>query len=103
MKELEALNLIQKGGYDHAIKQLAQLQKSEKKLSDAYLRIRQMLGAWDTNHGGENRFEVTEAKLAQLQEAGGYLARRLARVSGGSDEEALDLWAKAVEKLMGRA
>ncbi len=44
------------------------LKKSEKELSDAYLRIRELVGAWDTNHGGENRFELTEKKIADLQE-----------------------------------
>jgi chromosome segregation ATPase len=39
---------------------------NEKELSAAYLRIRQLVGAWDTNHGGENRFEVTEKKIRDL-------------------------------------
>jgi len=33
------------------------LRKAEKGLSDAYLRVRELVGAWNTNHGGENRFE----------------------------------------------
>jgi hypothetical protein len=44
-----------------------QYKKAEKKTSDAYLRIRTMLGAFDTNYGGENRFEVTEKAVATLQ------------------------------------
>lgn len=40
-----------------------QLRESEKKLSDAYLRIRALVNAWDTSYGGDNRFEVTEEKI----------------------------------------
>lgn len=46
---------------------IAELTKAEKELSDAYLRIRELVGAWDTNHGGENRFEVTENKIKELE------------------------------------
>ena len=45
---------------------LAEVGASERQLSDAYLRIRTMLGAFDTNYGGENRFSVTEKALADL-------------------------------------
>ena len=40
--------------------------ESAKVVSDAYLKVRKLVGAWDTNKGGENRFEVTEGKIKQL-------------------------------------
>jgi len=43
------------------------LRKAEKELSDAYLRVRELVGAWNTNHGGENRFEVTENAIKALK------------------------------------
>jgi len=46
----------------------AELLESEHKLSDAYLRIRGLVGAWDTNYGGEDRFEVTENRVRELLE-----------------------------------
>lgn len=45
---------------------LKEFRKSDKLISDSYLRIRKLVGAWDTNTGGEDRFEVTEAKVADL-------------------------------------
>lgn len=42
------------------------LTASEKEISDAYLRIRTMLDAFDTAPGGTDRFEVTEKKLRSL-------------------------------------
>lgn len=47
--------------------QLARFIDSEKQISDAYLRIRTLVDAWDTNEGGENRFEVTENKIKDLK------------------------------------
>lgn len=47
-------------------KQLDECRKSEKELSDAYLRIRNLVGAWNTVHGGIDRFEVTENKIKML-------------------------------------
>lgn len=38
--------------------ELSAFRKSEKELSDAYLRIRELVGAWDTKPEGEDRFEV---------------------------------------------
>jgi len=35
-------------------------------LSAAYLRIRCLVEAWDTEHGGANRFEVTERCIKDL-------------------------------------
>ena len=43
-------------------------QRAEKEISDAYLRIREIVGAWDTNMGGENRYEVTENAVRTLKE-----------------------------------
>jgi hypothetical protein len=37
--------------------------ESEEELSDAYLRIRAKLDAWDTKHAGADRFDVTEKAL----------------------------------------
>jgi hypothetical protein len=51
---------------DAAETKLAEVEASERQLSDAYLRIRTMLGAFGTNYGGENRFLVTEKALADL-------------------------------------
>jgi len=48
-------------------RELSALKVAEKNVSDAYLRVRELLGAWDTNHGGENRFEVTEQKIVVLK------------------------------------
>jgi len=48
--------------------ELTELRKSEKTISDAYLRIRDMLGAYNTNHGGEDRFKVTEKRVSDLLE-----------------------------------
>jgi hypothetical protein len=43
-----------------------EFRKSERELSDAYLRIRQMVNAWDTTPGGADRFEVTEGKIKEM-------------------------------------
>lgn len=48
-------------------KQVTRFINSEKQISDAYLRIRTLVDAWDTNEGGENRFEVTENKIKDLK------------------------------------
>lgn len=40
---------------------------AEKELSDAYLRIRKLVGAWNTNFGGENRYQVTEDAIKDLR------------------------------------
>lgn len=42
------------------------LSKEDQALSDAYLRIRALLNAWDTAPGGADRFEVTEQRLTEL-------------------------------------
>jgi hypothetical protein len=58
--------------YDAATQALAQpdpaeeigkWKEAEAETSAAYLRLRSKLNAFDTNHGGENRFQVTEAAL----------------------------------------
>lgn len=38
-----------------------------KEISDAYLRVRELVGAWNTNHGGENRYQVTEDAIKALR------------------------------------
>jgi hypothetical protein len=53
-------------------------QSAEKEISDAYLRIREIVGAWDTNMGGENRYEVTENAVRTLKEENH-------RLQGGSE------------------
>ena len=45
---------------------LREIAVSEKELSNAYLRIRAKLQAWDTKPGGVDRFEITEAALDRL-------------------------------------
>lgn len=47
--------------------ELEAFRKAEKITSDAYLRIRALVDAWDTNYGGENRFEVTEQKIKNMK------------------------------------
>ena len=39
----------------------------EREVSDAYLRVRKLLGAYGTDTSGANRFEVTEGCIAALQ------------------------------------
>lgn len=39
---------------------------AERETSDAYLRIRELVGAWRTTEGGANRYEVTEAAIKEL-------------------------------------
>lgn len=46
--------------------ELRELRKSEQELSDAYLRIRELVEAWETSLGGANRFEITEAAIRKL-------------------------------------
>ena len=40
--------------------------RAAKEVSDAYLRVRKLLGAWDTQPGGADRFEVTERAITKL-------------------------------------
>lgn len=44
-------------------------QAAEKEISDAYLRVRALLNAYDTKPGGEDRFEVTEQAIRDLRSA----------------------------------
>jgi hypothetical protein len=48
-------------------KERDEAKKSERETSDAYLRIRELVKAFDTNYAGENRFEVTENKVMELR------------------------------------
>lgn len=78
MKEMETLYSARCSGHvgeigalksslDQAEKDRDAYREAEKRTSDAYLRIREILGAWDTKDGGEDRFEVTEAKAKALR------------------------------------
>lgn len=60
--------------------ELATLRAAEKELSDAYLRIREKLGAWNTAHGGADRFAVTEAAVDALRAQVERLTAKLALV-----------------------
>lgn len=50
-------------------KQIAELRAAEKKTSDAYLRIRELVNAFDTPHAPtpEQIYELTERKIKELQ------------------------------------
>lgn len=61
--------------------ELSAFRKSEKELSDAYLRIRELVGAWDTKPGGEDRFEVTEAAVKRLRDENELLQRRISELT----------------------
>lgn len=54
-----------------------EFKRAEKEVSEAYLRVRTLLNAFDTNHGGANRFEVTENKIKQLHSLATQLAEAL--------------------------
>ena len=41
----------------------------DKEMHESYLRIRAILNAFDTNHGGANRFEVTERRAQECADA----------------------------------
>lgn len=56
---------VEKLQADHA-KEIEKWRQAEKEISDAYLRISQLVGAWDTQEGGVDRFEVTEGKIKKL-------------------------------------
>ena len=47
-------------------KEIERWRVAEKEISDAYLRIRKLVGAWDTQEGGVDRFEVTESIIKKL-------------------------------------
>ena len=46
----------------------AALLKAERVISDAYLRVRALVNAYDTSHGGADRFAVTERLIKDLIE-----------------------------------
>lgn len=46
---------------------LTEALRGDRELSDAYLRIRALVGAWDTQPGGADRFQVTEQKIRDLK------------------------------------
>jgi hypothetical protein len=45
---------------------IQQWMKAESELSDAYVRIRKLVNAWDTKPGGTDRFEVTERRIQDI-------------------------------------
>src|SRR3990172_5729017 len=47
-------------------KEIEKWRVAEKEISDAYLRIRKLVGAWDTKEGGVDRYEITEAAIKKL-------------------------------------
>ena len=55
------------------------LRSSEKMVSDAYLRIRKLLNAWDTPHApsAQQVYEVTEGKLRALIQERDALRERI--------------------------
>jgi chromosome segregation ATPase len=53
--------------YSDAQAEIEAFRKSEKELSDAHLRIRERVEAWDTKPGGEDRFEVTEKCIDSMK------------------------------------
>lgn len=61
--------------------QLREREESEKELSDAYLRIRTLVDAFDTKPGGVDRFEVTENKIRTLQAQVGRLREALRKIA----------------------
>lgn len=46
--------------------ELSKWKSAERELSNAYLRIRRLLNAWDTAPGGTDRYAVTERALSEL-------------------------------------
>ena len=59
-----ALSLLVK---EKAARQEAEQRLSKsKELSDAYLRVRSLVNAWDTKEGGSDRFEVTERHIKEI-------------------------------------
>ena len=47
-------------------KEIERWRVAEKEISDAYLRIRKLVSAWDTQEGGMDRYEVTESAIRKL-------------------------------------
>jgi hypothetical protein len=64
----------------------SELRSGEKEISDAYLRVRGLVGAWDTKPGGTDRFEVTERKIKELI----GLAARVRKLPNGPHIEAVN-------------
>lgn len=58
----------------------------EDDMHRSYMRIREMLRAWDTNHGGQNRFEVTERRLAEVIAQRDEYLRRLQSIANIAHE-----------------
>ena len=52
--------------YERLAKEIEKWRVAEKEISDAYLRIRKLVGAWDTQEGGVDRFDVTELAIRKL-------------------------------------
>jgi len=69
---------------------VAEWKQAETEVSDAYLRVRTLLNAFDTKPGGVDRFEVTENKIKDLQAKIEMLERQV----GGKDEALM--WASDI-------
>lgn len=94
--------------------ELAQLQLEVGALRGAIQKAADQIkrGEWNSHNSGTwtilNDVLSTPplySAVVELMNAGSYLCRRLANVSGGSDVEAEELWLKALstlKKLMGR-
>jgi hypothetical protein len=67
--------------------EIARLREAEKELSDAYLRIRSKLNAYDTKPGGTDRFEVTEAALDAVIAESARLREVLERIADTDPDE----------------
>ena len=52
------------------------LRKAEAEVSDAYLRIRGIVGSWKTLPGGEDRFAITESAIRDLMAENAELKKR---------------------------
>lgn len=69
IQEKEILNKLCADKHDlmnERTRERDEFKRAEKETSDAYLRIRELVGSWDTQKGGVDRFEVTENKIKDL-------------------------------------
>lgn len=64
--ELRGRDKFLEGVREKHTKEIEKWRVAEREISDAYLRIRQLVGAWDTQEGGSDRFEVTELAIKKL-------------------------------------
>jgi hypothetical protein len=80
---------------DHLKAERDEWKRAENELSDAYLRVRRLVNAWDTKAGGVDRFEVTERRIAKLKaEAQGGIAPRVVYVGFNGQNQLVGVWAR---------